>query len=97
MLAMFTALLLKSQDKDIDLMTKQIEKKETFEAHKKLSTMNSQELGDFDDNKGNSCTNFKEKCCSGERWRQRCSDFADTFVKVFGGEDAMKKRKRLKR
>ena len=77
-------------------MTKQIEKKETFEAHKKLSTMTSQELGDLN-NKGNSCTNLKDKCCSGERWRQRCSNFADTFVKVFGGEDAMKKRKKLKR
>ena len=77
-------------------MTRQIEKRETFEARKKLSSMMSQELGDAD-NQGNACTKFKEKCCSGERWSKRCSNFADTFVKVFGGEDAMKKRKRLKR
>ena len=96
MLAMFTALLLKSQDKDISQMTKQIEKRNTFEAHKKLSSITSQELGDLE-NQGNACDSFKEKCCSGDRWRKRCSSFADTFVKVFGGEDALKKRKKLKR
>ena len=44
MLAMFTALLLKSQDKDINKMTRIIEKRETLEARKKLSSLTSTEL-----------------------------------------------------
>lgn len=97
MLAMFTALLLKSQDKDISQIQKQIEKRATLEATQRLRSMEltDSEVGKRDSK--NLCNKFKEACCSRKMCAQRWNQMADSFVKVFGGESALAKRRKLKR
>ena len=55
MLAMFTALLLKSQDKDIDQLNKQLKKKVKSEGLKKLSTASFSEDGKMSGEEQNPC------------------------------------------
>ncbi len=89
MLALFTALLLKSQEVDMSILTAKIEDKETRKLKKALST--SQEERD-----ANPCRKLTKACsrtaCS------KCFDkYADSFVRIFGGEHAFDKRRKMRK
>jgi len=86
MLALFTALLLKSQDKDFEALTEKFAEKETEKLSKSLSESTSKhELN------ANPFKSFKNKCS-----RKACVNtyrsIADSFVKIFGGETALRQR-----
>ena len=83
-LALFTALLLKSQNKNIEEMTQKLHEKET----KKSLMQNSAPNGA---DKTNPCSKIAQ-CCSRKSCGRKCSSFSDTFVKIFGGDHALKKR-----
>ncbi len=88
MLALFTALLLKSQDEDIEALTEKIAAKEAEKLSRKLS-----ESAKLVDEPSNPCVKIKQSC-SREKCLDRYNSIANRFVFIFGGRQALEQRKK---
>ena len=80
LLALFTALLLRSQDDELKKLENKIEEK----AERTLTQQLTEDaLGP--------CDALKKKC-SRKSCTKKCTSFADSFVRIFGGDIAYVKR-----
>ena len=89
MLALFTALLLKAQSGDLEKVEKRIKEK----ANKKI--VDNSEIEEEEDTTG-LCDSCK-KSCSRQNCSKKCTDFGDSFVNIFGGESALRKRQKARK
>ena len=88
MLALFTALLLKSQDEDFETLTEAIAEKEVEKLSKTLSSS-------LEDSESNPCTKLKSSC-SREKCLRSYNRLVDSFVMIFGGETALRSRRAVR-
>jgi len=91
MLALFTALLLKSQESDIARLKDVIDKKESRTATKQLSS----EIVEIQKEE-TPCDKIKG-CCNRKACSERLSSFSDSFVRIFGGDSALDKLQKKRR